>query len=41
VDGRNVADWSWDAANATATIPVPAHSIRDRVTVEWRAMQAE
>jgi alpha-glucosidase (family GH31 glycosyl hydrolase) len=41
VDGRNVADWSWDAANATATIPVPAHSIRDRLTVEWRATQAE
>jgi hypothetical protein len=37
VDGRNVGDWNWDATNATATILVPAHAIRDRTTIEWRA----
>jgi hypothetical protein len=37
VDGQNVGDWNWDAANATAAIPVPAHAIRDRITIEWRA----
>jgi alpha-glucosidase (family GH31 glycosyl hydrolase) len=37
VDGQNVGDWNWDAANATATVPIPAHAIRDRITIEWRA----
>ncbi|HEY9111817.1 MAG TPA: DUF5110 domain-containing protein, partial [Rhodanobacteraceae bacterium] len=37
VDGQNVGDWNWDAANATAAVPIPAHAIRDRITIEWRA----
>ena len=41
VDGANVAHWSWNAAGATATIPVSTHSIRDRVTIEWRAAKVE
>ncbi|MGH8111926.1 MAG: TIM-barrel domain-containing protein [Rhodanobacteraceae bacterium] len=39
VDGMYVKDWDWDATAATATVQVPTHSIRDRVTIEWRAAQ--
>ncbi|MGN6789071.1 MAG: TIM-barrel domain-containing protein, partial [Rhodanobacteraceae bacterium] len=35
VDGANVAHWDWDGATATATLEVPAHSIRDRITIGW------
>ena len=36
VDGATVSHWNWDAAGATATISVSAHSIRDKVVVAWR-----
>lgn len=41
VDGATIRGWSWDAPTATATLEVPAHSIGDRVTVEWRAAKVE
>ena len=41
LDGANVAHWNWDAKGAAATVQVPAHSIRDPVTIEWRAAKAE
>jgi hypothetical protein len=37
VDGQKVGDWNWDATNATAAVSIPAHAIRDRITIEWRA----
>jgi alpha-glucosidase (family GH31 glycosyl hydrolase) len=37
VDGSPVGRWSWRADDATATIAVPSHSIRDRLVIEWRA----
>jgi alpha-glucosidase (family GH31 glycosyl hydrolase) len=36
VDGKIVVDWNWNAGGGTATIPVPAHDVRDRVIVTWR-----
>ena len=38
VDGGKVGDWAWDAVSATATVIVPQHDIRDRVVVQWRAL---
>jgi alpha-glucosidase (family GH31 glycosyl hydrolase) len=40
VDGNTVRQWTWNAADVTATIQVPAHSIRGRVTVAWRTAKA-
>lgn len=36
LDGATLEEWAWNAGDATATIPVPARSIRDQVVVEWR-----
>jgi alpha-glucosidase (family GH31 glycosyl hydrolase) len=36
VNGRPAGHWSWDAAQATAVVTVPRHSIRDPVSVAWR-----
>lgn len=36
VDDVEVEDWKWNAATDTATIEVPARSIRERTTVMWR-----
>jgi alpha-glucosidase (family GH31 glycosyl hydrolase) len=39
LDGVVDPRWTWDAANKTATVPVPAHSTRRRITVGWRAAE--
>jgi Domain of unknown function (DUF5110) len=36
VDGREVEGWRWDAQQEIASATVAAHSIRERVSVEWR-----
>jgi hypothetical protein len=36
VDGRQLGEASWDAAQATATVALPVRSIRDRIEVVWR-----
>lgn len=40
VDGVTIRDWTWDAADRTATIAVPSHSVRDRITVAWHAAKS-
>ncbi|HET9819330.1 MAG TPA: TIM-barrel domain-containing protein [Rhodanobacteraceae bacterium] len=36
VDGGTAGQWSWNGGDATATIPIPVHSIHDRLVIEWR-----
>ena len=36
LNGAKAPPWRWDAARATAVLALPAHSIRDKLTVEWR-----
>jgi len=35
VDGREVARWTWNAAEATAIVPLPRHAVGDALTVRW------
>ncbi len=36
VNGKPVETWTWDAVQATATVPVPRQSIREKISAEWR-----
>jgi alpha-glucosidase (family GH31 glycosyl hydrolase) len=36
VDGRDAGTWRWDAQRRVAVVALSAHSIRDRVRIEWR-----
>lgn len=36
MDGQAVSNWRWDAAQSTAIVAVPRHTIRDRVEVDWQ-----
>jgi hypothetical protein len=36
VNGRNAGGWHWDAGQGTASILLAAHSIRERLDIEWR-----
>jgi alpha-glucosidase (family GH31 glycosyl hydrolase) len=36
LNGKYAGPVSWDAAQATATVTLPRHSIRDRIEVTWR-----
>jgi len=36
VDGREAGGWHWDAREHTASVSLPPHSIRERLSVEWR-----
>lgn len=35
VDGRDIAEWTWDADRTTAVIELPKRSIRERISVAW------
>jgi hypothetical protein len=35
VDGRRAADWHWQAQDSTASVTLPAASIRRARTVTW------
>ncbi|HJU08986.1 MAG TPA: TIM-barrel domain-containing protein [Rhodanobacteraceae bacterium] len=37
VDGKQIDGWAWDAGTATASVTIPAHDIRQAVTIDWRA----
>jgi hypothetical protein len=38
LDGRKVSRWRWDARRGTATVLLPAMSIRSRIALEWRSL---
>jgi hypothetical protein len=35
IDGRAIAQWSWNAAEATAIVPLPRRAAGDAFTVRW------
>jgi alpha-glucosidase (family GH31 glycosyl hydrolase) len=40
IDGYTVERWTWKSGDATATISLPAHSVRDQLVIEWRPAAA-
>jgi alpha-glucosidase (family GH31 glycosyl hydrolase) len=36
INGAEAGQWSWDAGHSTATITLPGHPIRERISVVWR-----
>jgi len=36
LNGKSAGPISWDSAQATATVTLPRHSIRNRIEVTWR-----